>query len=227
MDLPADIIQGAVKDAAEIQEISPVSEGPKGAAEEAKFFRLSRMLKSAKAPLVVIGKGAAYAGAEVAIRDLIDRTNLPFLPTPMGKGVLPDSHPSNVASARSTALKEADIVLILGARLSWILHFGDSPKWSSNVQFIQIDILTEELSRNHSRSMSLSMLGDLTTIVPQLTAALGSWHYVRDTPYTQHLHASTQKNLAAATTIAASTALPMTYSRALSTIERTLHQLSP
>lgn len=227
VDLPADIIQGVVEDAAEVQDIFPVPEGPKGAAEEAKLFKIAQMLKSAKAPLVVIGKGAAYAQAERAITDMINRTHLPFLPTPMGKGVLPDSHSSNTASARSIALKEADIVLILGARLNWILHFGDAPKWNPNAQFIQIDISAEELGRNRPSAGSVSLLGDLATIVPQITAALGSWHYPPNTPYTQHVHASTQKNLATAATKAASTAHPMTYSRALSTIEKTLHSLSP
>ena len=80
---------------------------------------IAKLLKSAKAPLVIVGKGAAYARAEGVIRRLINKTKMPFLPTPMGKGVLPDSHPSNASSARSAALKEADVVLILGARLNW------------------------------------------------------------------------------------------------------------
>ena len=200
-------------------------EGPKSATEEAALFKIVQMLKSAKSPLVVIGKGAAYAQAETQIRDLINRTRLPFLPTPMGKGVLHDSHPSNTASARSTALKEADVVLILGARLNWILHFGDAPKWSPNARFIHIDISPEELGRN--RPNSVSLLGDLATIVPQLTTALGTWHYPENTPYIQHLAASTKKNLATAAAKAASNAKPMTYARALSTIERTLHSLTP
>ena len=122
-----------VEDAEDVAEVAPVPDAPKGGVEEARLFKVTQLIKSAKAPLVVIGKGAAYARAEGVIRDLIDKTNLPFLPTPMSKGVVADSHPANTAntaSARSTALREADVVLILGARLNWILHFGGAPKWN-------------------------------------------------------------------------------------------------
>lgn len=81
---------------------------------------VAELVKSASSPLVVIGKGSAYARAETVLRDLIGSTDLPFLPTPMGKGVIPDSHPCNTSSARSTALRHADVVLVLGARLNWM-----------------------------------------------------------------------------------------------------------
>ena len=115
VDLPADVIQGEGEDEPALRVPRP----PKSAADPEKIQTVADLLKSAKAPLVIIGKGAAYARAEDVIRRLIDQTRMPFLPTPMGKGVLPDSHSSNASSARSTALKEADVVLVLGARLNW------------------------------------------------------------------------------------------------------------
>lgn len=87
----------------------------------------------------------------------------------MGKGVLPDSHPLCVSAARSKALKEADVVLLIGARLNWILHFGDSPRWSPNVKFIQIDIAPEELGNNRH---TLPLLGDIQLVVSQLSRAI-------------------------------------------------------
>lgn len=78
--------------------------------------------------------------AESQIRTLVDQTRLPFLPTPMGKGVVPDSHVLNVSAARSAALKEADTVLLVGCRLNWILHFGLPPRFKPDVKIIQIDI---------------------------------------------------------------------------------------
>ena len=90
----------------------------------------------------------------------------------MGKGVLPDSHRLNAPSARSTVLKEADVVLILSARLNWILHFGDTPKWNPCAKLIQIDISPEEIGRNGDDG-SLSILGDLRIVVPQLLSAIG------------------------------------------------------
>lgn len=145
----------------------------------------------------------------------------------MGKGVLPDSHPLNTASARSTALREADVVLLLGARLNWIFHFGDAPKWNPAAQFIQVDIDPQALGLNNPTS-HLSLWGDLRTIVPQIASALGTWHYDPNiSPFTSHLSASRNRNLETAARKAAVETQPMTYALALSTIERTLRRLSP
>lgn len=102
--------------------------------------KASELLKSAKRPLVIIGKGAAYARAEHSIRTLIQRTNLPILPTPMGKGVVPDNCDQSVKNARTLALQKADVILLLGARLNWILHFGRPPRYAADVKVIQVII---------------------------------------------------------------------------------------
>ena len=115
VDFPADLIRGKAE---ESHPTSVVPSPPRPAPDQKRMAIVAEMVTSAKAPLVVIGKGAAYARSEDSIRCLIDRTMIPFFPTPMGKGVVPDSHPSNVAAARSTALKTADVVLLLGARLN-------------------------------------------------------------------------------------------------------------
>ena len=227
VDLPADLIQSSVEDAKDVQDAQIVPKGPEPGAEETALFKIAQLIKSAKSPLVVIGKGAAYSRAESAIRALVDKAQLPFLPTPMGKGVVADSHPLNTASARSTALKEADVVIVLGARLNWILHFGEAPKWNPSAQFIQVDISAETLGQNNP-TPHLSILGDLRTVVPQLISALGSWHYNSSvSPYSSHLSASRDTNLRAATSKASQDTMPMTYARALSTIESVLHRLSP
>ena len=227
VDFPADLIKGAVENAEEVAAAAPIPDAPKAGVDEARLFKIAQLLKSAKAPLVVLGKGAAYARAEDVIRDLITKTNIPFLPTPMGKGVVPDSHPANSASARSTALKEADVVLILGARLNWILHFGDAPKWNPSAQLIQVDISAEEIGRN-SGSAELGIVGDIGVVVSQLTSALGTWSYsTLSSPYSQHLSSTKSKNKATAVTKASLIKVPMTYAHAFSVIERTLGRLSP
>ena len=199
---------------------------------------------SAKAPLVVVGKGAAYARGESAIRDLIDRlspnaltdenlltvifrTSIPFLPTPMGKGVVPDSHPLNAASARSTALQQADIVLILGAQLNWILHFGEAPKWNPNARFIQVDISAEAIGRNRGDA-NLGIVGDLSTVVAQLTQRLKGWRWHSSaSDFSSRLDASKKKNESAAAKKAELDQIPMTYARTFDVIKSTLHRLSP
>lgn len=84
--------------------------------------------------------GAAYAVAENEVRNLVASTGLPFLPTPMGKGVVSDNDQHCVGSARTTALSQADVVLLLGARLNWMLHFGRPPRFQSDVDIIQVKI---------------------------------------------------------------------------------------
>lgn len=83
--------------------------------------------------------GAAYGQAEDPIREFIYSTDLPFLPTPMGKGVVPDIDERCVSSTRTYALQNSDVILLLGARLNWMLHFGRPPRFQSNVKVIQVN----------------------------------------------------------------------------------------
>lgn len=223
VDLPADVIQGEGDESPAYIVPSP----PRAAADPGKLETIVRLLKLAKAPLVIIGKGAAYAQAEKSISKLIEQTKIPFLPTPMGKGVMPDSHASNTASARSAALKGADVVLILGARLNWILHYGEEPKWNPTVKIIQVDISAEELGKN-SADPALGIIGDINVVTTQLTSALGRWQYnTSSSDYVKAIKASTAKNEATAAKAAKVDKIPMTYARTFDVIKDTLHKLSP
>lgn len=222
VDLPADVIQGEGDESSAYIVPSP----PRAAADPEKLETIVRLLKSAKAPLVIIGKGAAYAQAEKSISKFIEQTKIPFLPTPMGKGVMPDSHASNTASARSAALKGADVVLILGARLNWILHYGEEPKWNPAVKIIQVDISAEELGKN-SADPALGIIGDINVVTTQLTTALGSWKYnTSSSEYIKAIKASTTKNESIAAKAAKVDRIPMTYARTFDVIKDTLHKLS-
>jgi len=145
---------------------------PLSLAPSAEIQRALRVLKGAKRPLIIVGKGAAYAGASSLIREFQKQTNMPFLPSPMGKGVLPDDHPMCMSSARSFALKNADAILLIGARLNWILHYGRPPRYSRDVKFIHIEILPEELG--HSLPVEVGLVGHAKAIVGQLVTGLKS-----------------------------------------------------
>lgn len=112
----------------------------------------------------------------------------------MGKGVIADSHSSNYSAARSVALKEADVVLVLGAKLNWILSFGLPPKWRANVKIIQVDICADELGQNGGHP-SLSLVGDVALVVEKIVEGLDGWRWEsRSSPFYRSLQAGKAKN---------------------------------
>ncbi|KAB8292222.1 hypothetical protein EYC80_007964 [Monilinia laxa] len=222
IDVPADVIQGE----GEHTSTQIVTSAPRPAGDPEIIQKVAQLIKSAKAPLVIVGKGAAYAQAESIIRQLINQTNIPFLPTPMGKGVLPDSHSSNTATSRSAALKGADIILILGARLNWILHYGEAPKYNENVKIVQVDTSAEEIGKNNGNAQ-LGIIGDINVVTRQLTEALHGWKYDTSSAYMKTLKASASKNEATAAKSAKVDKVPMTYGRVFDVIKETIHRLSP
>ncbi|KAE8398716.1 thiamine pyrophosphate enzyme, N-terminal TPP binding domain-containing protein [Aspergillus pseudonomiae] len=234
VDLPADIIQGKSAPGFRLPEPERllVPSPPKASGDPALILKATQLLKTARSPLVIIGKGAAYARAESGIGRLVEQTQIPFLPTPMGKGVVPDSHPLNASSARSTALKQADVVLVLGARLNWILHFGEAPKWSPKAKIIQVDICAEEIGRN-AGTAELGIVGDIELVVDQLVSSLSSWRYApspTEGQFPSLLAESAKKNEAKAQKAALRPTpqnTPLTYQRAYHIIKSTLNSLTP
>ena len=134
------------------------------------------VLKGAKRPLIILGKGAAYAQADDAIRALVERSGIPFLPMSMGKGLLPDTHPQCAGAARSTVLKDSDVVMLIGARLNWLLSHGKGKAWGEphSKKFIQIDIEPKEMDSNVE--IVAPVVGDIGSCVSALLAGMnGKW----------------------------------------------------
>jgi 2-hydroxyacyl-CoA lyase 1 len=217
LDLPNDIIVGKVEE--EDVTWSPrCGDPPRTQADPADISRALDVLRAAERPLVIVGKGAAYARAENEVRDFIEKTRLPFLPSPMGKGVVPDDHRLSVASARSDALKNADAVLLLGARLNWILHFGLPPRFREDVKVIQLDICPEEIGTNVPAEVGL--VGDAKAIVGQLNAALDDepWSYPAETAWRKELSEAGAANRAAVQAMESDRSVPLGYYRVLAEI---------
>ena len=127
------------------------------------------MLRQAKSPLVIVAKGIAYGAAEDEMRAFIERSNLPFLATPMGKGVVDDESKHSAGRARSFILQNADVILLCGARLNWILHFGLPPRFRKDVKIIQLDSDPHEFHTNVQSVLPLC--GDAKTILGQISNA--------------------------------------------------------
>src|SRR6186713_3141900 len=133
------------------------------------------VLKSAKRPLIILGKGAAYAQADDQIRAFVEKSGAPFLPMSMGKGLLPDTHPQCAGAARSTVLKDSDVVMLIGARLNWLLSHGKGKTWGdAPKKFIQVDIEPKEMDSNVE--IAAPVVGDIGSCVSALLAEMGgSW----------------------------------------------------
>jgi oxalyl-CoA decarboxylase len=130
------------------------------------------VLKGAKRPLIILGKGAAYAQADEAIRAFVEKSGAPFLPMSMAKGLLPDLHPQCAGAARSTVLKEADVVMLIGARLNWLLSHGKGKTWGeAPKKFIQVDIEPKEMDSNVE--IAAPLVGDIGSCVAALLEAMG------------------------------------------------------
>jgi oxalyl-CoA decarboxylase len=157
--------------------------------------RALRVLVGAQRPLIVLGKGAAYAKADNAIRQFVESTCIPFLPMSMAKGLLPDSHPQSAAPARSLALARADVVMLVGARLNWLLGHGESPPWSAEAKFVQVDIAACELDSN--RPIAAPLAGDIGSVLSALLARLRTHPIAAPKTWTAELAERTARNDAA------------------------------
>ncbi|KAJ7000501.1 2-hydroxyacyl-CoA lyase [Populus alba] len=169
LDLPTDVLHQTISESEAdslIKSAADVSEIEKGAKKittaSLEVERAVDLLRNAERPLIVFGKGAAYARAENELKRLVESTGIPFLPTPMGKGLLPDTHELAASAARSLAIGKCDVALVVGARLNWLLHFGEPPKWSKDVKFILVDVSEEEIEL---RKPHLGLVGDAKKVL--------------------------------------------------------------
>jgi|TARA_Y100000996_G_scaffold351065_1_gene290256 oxalyl-CoA decarboxylase len=173
LDLPAKLF-GQVMDAEKGNQslIKVIDPAPAQIPALESVERALELLKSAERPLIILGKGAAYAQADDAIRSLVEKTGIPFLPMSMAKGILPDTHPQCAGAARSLVLKESDVVMLIGARLNWLLSQGKGKPWGGKKQFIQVDIEPTEMDSNVE--IAAPLVGDIGSCVSAMLEGLKS-----------------------------------------------------
>ena len=162
---------GAIMDSAEADKLfyEPVDLCPAMPPSPEAVKRAVSLIASARRPALIIGKGAAYARVEDRLKDFVERTGIPYLPMSMAKGVLPDNGPLSALSCRSTVMEQADVVILAGARLNWLLSRGHG-KWSPDTKFVQLDIDPEEIDIN--RPIAAPVVGDLASSLDAILAAL-------------------------------------------------------
>jgi oxalyl-CoA decarboxylase len=171
LDLPASVLSATLDgETGASSLVHVVDAAPRQIPAPETVERALNLLAGAERPLIILGKGAAYAQADSQIREFVEKAGVPFLPMSMAKGLLPDDHPQCAATARSFALGQADVVMLIGARLNWLLGHGKGPQWSKTAQFIQLDIQPTEIDSN--RAIAAPVVGDIESSVAALLSAL-------------------------------------------------------
>jgi oxalyl-CoA decarboxylase len=221
LDLPAQLLSQALEVGhAQRSLVKVVDPVPRQIPAPDSVQRALDLLKGAKRPLILLGKGAAYAQADAAIRALVERSGIPYLPMSMAKGLLPDTHPQSASAARSYVLQEADVVVLIGARLNWLLAHGKGKTWGKPKQFIQIDISPTEIDSNVA--IAAPLIGDIGSCVSALLDGLGTNPTKPDAAWTGSIAERKDKNLSKMAALLDQNASPMNFHGALRAIRDVL-----
>src|SRR3954452_20381005 len=215
LDLPPKLF-GQVMDAEAGQKslVKVIDAAPAQIPSPDSVKRALDVLKSAKRPLIILGKGAAYAQAADEIRQLVERSGIPFLPMSMAKGLLPDTHPQCAGAARSTVLKDSDVVMLIGARLNWLLSHGKGKAWGeAPKKFVQIDIEPKEMDSNVE--IVAPVVGDIGSCVSALLAGMGGNWTAPPSDWTSAVSKKREENVAKMAPRLMNNNVPMDYHGAL------------
>jgi oxalyl-CoA decarboxylase len=221
LDLPGEVLAATLDaETAARSLVRVVDAPPRQLPAPESVQRALEVLAQAERPLIILGKGAAYAQADADIRAFIEETGIPFLPMSMAKGLLPDDHPQSAAAARSFVLAQADVVMLIGARLNWLLGHGRSPQWSATAQFVQLDIAPTEMDSN--RAIAAPVVGDIASSVSALLATLKPGQIRPRAAWLNELAQHKQQNIERMATRLAANPEPMDFYSALGAIKGVL-----
>jgi oxalyl-CoA decarboxylase len=223
LDVPAAVLGEIIEAAKGEESLWQVTDlAPRQLPAPEAVDRAIDLLAAAQRPLIVLGKGAAYARADAQLKEFIETTGIPYVPMSMAKGLLPDDHPQSAATARSLALRRADVVMLVGARLNWLLSHGDAPTWNPGAKFIQVDIAAAELDSN--QPIAAPLVGDIGSVLDALIERGKPGRITAPQNWRDELRERTDVNVAkmAERLAAAETAHPMKFLGALQSIRGVL-----
>ncbi|MBU2533856.1 MAG: oxalyl-CoA decarboxylase [Alphaproteobacteria bacterium] len=225
LDLPAKLFgQTMDAEAGRKSLVKVVDPAPAQIPSPDSVARALDMLKGAKRPLIILGKGAAYAQADDAIRELVETSGIPYLPMSMAKGLLPDTHPQSAGAARSMALKEADVVMLIGARLNWLLSHGKGKTWGEpfSKKFIQIDIEPKEIDSNVA--ITAPLVGDIASSVRALLDGMKAGWQKPPADWTATIREKVETNVAKMAPRLQNNNVPMDFHGALGALKRIMQE---
>src|SRR5262245_25923876 len=192
LDLPGDILSAKVDDDKLYWPTNYRVEA-RPAGDPTLVKRAIDLLAKAQRPLLVTGSGILWSGATTELRQFVEATGIPFFTTPQGRGVIPEDHPRAFPAARSTAFREADVVLVIGARANSMLSFLRAPRFSPDAKFINVNLDGKEIG--HNRGVEVGIVGDAKLVLQQLTAeAAGKINGKQETAWVAQLAAKQRSN---------------------------------
>jgi len=193
LNLPGDILMGKVEEE-KIHWVENYRTEARPAGDPAMVRKAIDLLAEARKPLIITGSGVIWSSAEQALRKFVDETGIPFFTTPQGRGVVPEDHPRSFPAARSTAFREADVVLVIGARANSMLSFLRPPRFSRDAKFINVNLDGREIG--HNREIAVGIIGDARLVLEQLAAeARGRFNPKEETAWVAQLAAKHRSNL--------------------------------
>ncbi|MCG6902365.1 MAG: oxalyl-CoA decarboxylase [Rhodobacter sp.] len=220
LDVPANLL-GQVMDAAEgaASLVKVVDPAPAQFPSPKAIDRAVEVLKGASKPLIILGKGAAYAQCDDLVRQFVETSGIPYIAMSMAKGLLPDGHPQYAGAARSLVLKESDCVMLIGARLNWLLSHGKGKQWGEphSKKFVHIDIDPKEMDSN--QPIDAPLVGDIESCLTALTARMDGWKKP-DAEWTGAISEKVASNVAKMAPRLQNNAVPMNFQGALGRLKK-------
>ena len=215
LDFPAKLLAQVMDaEAGEKSLVKVIDAAPRQLPAPESVARALDVLKGAERPLIILGKGAAYAQADDAIREFVEKSGVPYLPMSMAKGLLPDTHIQSAGAARSLALKESDVVMLIGARLNWLLSHGKGKTWGNKPKkFIQVDIEPMEMDSNIE--IVAPLVGDIGSCVAALLDGMGKDWSAPPSAWTGAIREKVETNVARMAPRLQNNNVPMDYQGAL------------
>ncbi len=207
VDLPGDVLYRRIDDS-EVLFPKRAHVAPRVSGDPALIKAAIALLKQAQRPIVLTGTGVFWSGAMAELKEFVEMSGIPFYTTPQGRGVIEEDHPLSFLGARNQAWKEADVVLIVGTRLNFIIGFGLPPRWAEGVKIVQVDISDEEIGRN--RPVDIGIVGDAKVVLRQLLEeGRDTFHGRKELPWVDTLRGYDKRALEKSQAFLNSDAMPI------------------
>ncbi|MGB0634770.1 MAG: oxalyl-CoA decarboxylase [Paracoccaceae bacterium] len=204
--------------------VKVIDPAPSQSPAKSAVDRALEVIKSAQKPLIILGKGAAYAQEDDLVRSFVEKSGIPYLPMSMAKGLLPDDHEQSASAARSLVLKESDVVIMVGARLNWLLSHGKGKSWGSpySTKFVQIDIEPREMDSNVE--VAAPVVGDIGSCLAAMLHEMGDSWLKPNTEWTNAVKVKKDTNIARMASKLRNNNSPMDYDGALGSLKNIIRE---